>query len=95
MWHDHSEIANHGHLLVVISAIYDPAFYYTNSEMEEKSVFINVESVVVQCFCIILEKHASSTGYWFSSVSVSSSDGMVAVCRLCSHSATAIGIKKL
>ena len=26
VWHDHSEIAGHGHLLVVNSAIYDPAF---------------------------------------------------------------------
>ena len=55
MWHDHSEIADHGHLLV-ITAIYDPAFY-TNSEMEEKGVFINVESVVEWPTCISLQDH--------------------------------------
>ena len=27
IWHDHSSIAGHSHLLVMIAAIYDPAFY--------------------------------------------------------------------
>ena len=58
-WHDHSEIANHGHLLV-ISAIYDPAFYYTNSKMEEKGVFINIELVVEQPFLYIFTRSSSS-----------------------------------
>ena len=58
--HDHSEIANHGHLLVVISAIYDPAFYYTNSEMEEKGVLINVESVVERPYLYIFARSLSS-----------------------------------
>lgn len=34
MWHDHSSISGHGHFLVLISAIYDPAIYYTPEEME-------------------------------------------------------------
>jgi len=27
LWHDHSEIAGHSHILVLLSAVYDPAFY--------------------------------------------------------------------
>ena len=54
-----SQIANHGHL-VVISAIYDPAFYYTNSKMEEKGVFINIELVVERPFLYIFTRSSSS-----------------------------------
>ena len=33
IWHDHSSIAGHSHLLVMIAAIYDPAFYLTSEEV--------------------------------------------------------------
>lgn len=35
VWHDHSEIAGHGHFLVLVSAIYDTALYYTDKEILE------------------------------------------------------------
>ena len=34
IWHDHSSIAGFGYLLVLISVVYDPAFYYTPEEMK-------------------------------------------------------------
>ena len=34
LWHDHSSIAAHGYLLVLVSIIYDPAFFYTTEEMK-------------------------------------------------------------
>ena len=33
IWHDHSSISAHGHLLVLVSIIYDLAFLYTTEEM--------------------------------------------------------------
>lgn len=38
LWHDHSEIAGHSHLLVLVAAVYDPAFYYTSEEMQCKGM---------------------------------------------------------
>ena len=29
IWQDHSTLANHGHLLLMIRIMYDPAIYYT------------------------------------------------------------------
>ena len=36
LWHDHSEIAGHSHLLVLVAAVYDSALYYTTEEMSKK-----------------------------------------------------------
>ena len=38
VWSDHSSIMNHGHLLLTVKAIYDPAFYYTSEELHGKNV---------------------------------------------------------
>ena len=38
IWSDHSSIMNHGHILLTANAIYDPAFYYTSSELNGKDV---------------------------------------------------------
>ena len=32
IWQDHSTLANHGHLLLMIRIMYDPAIYYTPLE---------------------------------------------------------------
>lgn len=32
-WSDHSSLMNHGHILLTVNAIYDPAFYYTSEEL--------------------------------------------------------------
>ena len=46
IWHDHSTVGGHGHFLVLVSAVYDPAFYFTSAEMKEKGIIIDVQSVV-------------------------------------------------
>ena len=38
IWSDHSSIMNHGHLLLTVNAIYNPAFYYTSEEVHGKNV---------------------------------------------------------
>lgn len=37
IWHDHSTVANHGHLLFLVSVIYDPAFHLTSAEYKAKT----------------------------------------------------------
>ena len=37
IWHDHSTVANHGHLLFMVSVIYDPAFHLTSAEYKTKT----------------------------------------------------------
>ena len=36
VWHDHSEIGGHSHLLALVACVCDPAFYYTPQEMQER-----------------------------------------------------------
>ena len=43
IWSDHSSVMNHGHILLTVNAIYDPAFYYTSKELEGKDVQEMVE----------------------------------------------------
>ncbi len=61
VWHDHSTVAGHPHLLVLVAGVYDPAFYYTSTEMEElfgKS--LDVESVVERPQLHIIGRSGSS-----------------------------------
>ena len=60
VWHDHSEIAGHSHLLVLVAAVYDPAFYYTTEEMQSKGVNIDVPTVVEDPQIHILGRSTSS-----------------------------------
>ena len=49
MWHDHSSIAAHGYLLVLVSVLYDPAFFYMSEEMKSlKGIDIDVPEFVLQ-----------------------------------------------
>ena len=41
IWHDLSTIANHGHLVFMVSCLYDPAIYYTNAEYKELTGYNN------------------------------------------------------
>ena len=48
IWHDHSTLANHGHILFMVSCLYDPAVHLTNLEYkletgEEIDVQMEVE----------------------------------------------------
>ena len=62
IWHDHSTIAAHGYLLILISAIFDPAFYYTKDEMKTlKGVDIDVPALVEKPEVHIIARSSSST----------------------------------
>ena len=37
IWHDHSTVANHGHLLFMCTVLYDPAFHLTTEEYKERT----------------------------------------------------------
>ena len=53
VWSDPSSIMNHGHILLTVNALYDPAFYYTSQELHEKAVQELVEKphiyVIARC----------------------------------------------
>ena len=62
IWHDHSQIAAHGYLLVLASVLYDPAFFYTSKEMEElKNVIIDVPAILDDAEVHILGRSSSTT----------------------------------
>ena len=61
VWHDHATIAGHGHFLVLMSCIYDPAFYYTSDEMKAlKGIDIDVPTLVESPEIHILGRSGSS-----------------------------------
>ena len=61
VWHDHSTIAGHGHFLVLVSVVYDPAFYLTTEEVREKlGRDIDVQSTVEAPEVHILGRSSSS-----------------------------------
>ena len=61
IWHDHSTVDGHGHFLVLVSAVYDPAFYFTALEMKEKfDKNIDIQSVVEVPEIHILARSSSS-----------------------------------
>ena len=35
-WADNSTVLNHGHFLMMVSSIYDEAFFYTSKELEQQ-----------------------------------------------------------
>ena len=37
VWSDHSCLKNHGHLLLTVNCIYDPAFFYTREELQMRT----------------------------------------------------------
>lgn len=46
VWHDHSSMSGHGHLLVLVSTIYDPSFFLTQSEASELGMNFDIQSTV-------------------------------------------------
>ena len=57
IWSDHSSIMDHGHLLLTVSEIYDPAFYYTSEELHGK----NVQELVQKPHIYIMAKCRDTT----------------------------------
>ena len=60
LWHDHGKIAGHGHLLVLVSCIFDEAFYYTSAEMIERGTQIDVPTKVEEPQMYLLARSGSS-----------------------------------
>ena len=47
LWHDGSTLSNHGHLLMMVACLYDPAVLLTDDECKEKYYMeVNVQSEV-------------------------------------------------
>ena len=46
-WSDHSSLMNHGHILLTVNAIYDPAFYFTSEELNGLDVQELVEKLQI------------------------------------------------
>ena len=62
IWHDHSSIAAHGYLLVLVFFIYDPAFYYTSQEMKDlKGIDIDVPAAIRKPETHTIGRSSSST----------------------------------
>ena len=57
IWSDHSSIMDHGHLLLTVSEICDPAFYYTSEELHGK----NVQELVQKPHIYIMAKCRDTT----------------------------------
>ena len=63
MWHDHSIVSGHGHFLVLVASIFDPAFYYTIDEVQTLyEADIDVPSVVENPEVHILARSRSTAG---------------------------------
>ena len=60
VWHDHGKIAGHGHFLVIISGIYDRAFYYTQEELKEMNLKIDAVNLVEKPEIHIIAKSGSA-----------------------------------
>ena len=50
VWHDNGNIAGHGHFLVLVSGIYDPAFYYIEQELQDMGVDVDVMNVLAPLY---------------------------------------------
>ena len=60
-WHDGSSLANHGHLMIMVSLLYDPAMYYTDEEYEAISgKRINLQSIIERPNLYILARCPSN-----------------------------------
>ncbi len=66
IWHDHGKLAGHGHALVLVGGIYDPAVYYTPQELAAKSITIDVETVVERPEIHVIARCGSSDAEQFT-----------------------------
>ena len=61
IWHDHSTLANHGHILFMVSCLYDPAIHLTNQEYKLKTgEEVDVQSQVEKPEIYIVGRCSSS-----------------------------------
>ena len=61
VWHDHSTLANHGHILFMVSGLYDPAAHLTNLEYKlETGEEVDVQTEVEKPEIYIIGRCRSS-----------------------------------
>lgn len=61
VWHDLSTVANHSHLVFMVSCLYDPACFYTDAEFERlNGKKINVQAKVESPSVYIVARSSSS-----------------------------------
>ena len=61
IWHDLSTVANHSHLVFMVSCLYDPACFYTDSEYEQLTgTQINIQAKVETPSVYIIARSTSS-----------------------------------
>ena len=61
MWYDCSTVGIHSYLLMMIACIYNPAYFYTDTEFQEKfDVFVNIETIVEKPRLYILARCPSN-----------------------------------
>jgi len=53
VWHDHGPIAGRGHFMVLISCLYDPAFYYTPKELADRGINVDVPQIQVHMTMVL------------------------------------------
>ena len=57
MWHDCSTVGVHNYLLMMVSRIYDPACYFTDTDFHKKyNELVNVEAIVETTMIFILAR---------------------------------------
>ena len=60
-WHDGSTVSNHGHLLMMVAVMYDPAVFYTDDEYKAKyGDNINVQATIEKPHFYLLARCPSS-----------------------------------
>ena len=61
LWHDHSTLANYGHILFCLRELYDPAIHVTKQEMLDKTgKDIDVQATVEETQLYILGQSRST-----------------------------------
>ena len=61
VWHDHSTVANHGHIVFMVSCIYDPAFYLTPEEYDQMTgKWVDIQPEIEKPDIYIVGRCASS-----------------------------------
>ena len=57
VWADHSSLMNHGHILLTVNCLYDPAFFYTAEEIKSRTrKDLDPESIVQEPHVYILAR---------------------------------------
>ena len=61
IWHDLSTVANHSHLVFMVTCLYDPAFFYTDSEYQQLTgKCISIQAKVESPSVYIVARSSSS-----------------------------------